>query len=264
MSNLMYLFLLLVSVLIIGMYNANNTYNENLTVPHRNYIFGLRNEKEEKDNKEKDHKERHHKKRRHKHWHRDRNNWNPPEEEIIDRKIGEYKCYYSPGDGEDCSKCSILDHPDINKYILKSKIPPLPNMDEYILKTEIPIVEKDMTEYIHKSEIPDMSKYILKDELPDMSKYILKDDIDKYQKPPECPKAPECPTFPECPTCPIPDKIDMNKYMLKSECKNNSKDYKITDDNKVNFGDLLPDFMRSKAKCIVDDDFRRQSYQKRC
>ena len=40
-------------------------------------------------------------------------------------------------------KCSIKDHPDINKYILKSKIPPIPEMSNYILKTEIPIVEQD-------------------------------------------------------------------------------------------------------------------------
>ena len=84
--------------------------------------------------------------------------------------------------------------------------------------------------------------------------------LDKYQK--QCPDPPKCPTFPECPTCPIPEGIDMDKYMLKEKC--NKKDYKITDDNQVNFGDLLPSFMRGKTQCVVNDDFRRQSYQKRC
>ena len=62
----------------------------------------------------------------------------------------------------------------------------------------------------------------------------------------------------------IPEGIDIDKYMLKSECKREQKQYKLSDDNKINFGDLLPSFMKGKSQCVTTDDFRRKSYQKRC
>ena len=276
----MFIISIFVFVLILGMFQSNNECFES---PHLDNKWGLKSHKPKEEIK-RHHDKRHHGKKHHKDdkRRRDDNEWYPDNdddkddtytEDVIDTKVGEYKCYYVPGEDPECQKafkkCSIKDHPDINKYILKSRIPPLPEMNNYILKTEIPIVEQDMTEYIHKerlpdmsqfipkSELPDMSNYVLKDDIPDMSGYVPKNDLGKYQK--------KCPTFPECPTCPIPEGIDIQNYMLKSECKNDSKDYKITDDNKINFGDLLPSFMKGKTQCIVnDDDFRRKSYQKRC
>ena len=300
MSSIMFITSIFVFVLILGMFQSNKEYFE---IPHPDYIWGLRSDKpkeEIKRHRNKDDKEetnRHH--RRHRH---NRDNWFPDYDdddngdnngdndkkvlhgEVIDTKVGEYQCYYVPGEDPDCQrafkKCSIKDHPDIDKYILKSKIPPMPEMSNYILKTEIPIVEQDITDYIHKTELPDMSQYIRKDQLPDMSQYIPKDqlpDMSKYVLKDKISEIPDyihkddlhkhqkkCPTFPECPTCPIPEGIDIDKYMLKSECKREQKQYKLSDDNKINFGDLLPSFMKGKSQCVTTDDFRRKSYQKRC
>jgi hypothetical protein len=293
MSRIMFITSIFVFVLILGMFNSNT---EHLSIPSPNdYSWGFK-PKPPKEDIERRHGKRHHK--RHHKWHDKNKKWYPDDEEdregkddeeiihgkVIDTKVGEYQCYYVPGDDPDCQKafkkCSIKDHPDIDKYILKSKIPPMPEMNNYILKTEIPIIEQDITEYVHKTELPDMSQFVPKNQLPDMSqfvpknqlpnmsKYVLKDDIsempdyihkndlDKHQK--------KCPTFPECPTCPIPEGIDIDKYMLKSECKREEKQYKLSDDNKINFGDLLPSFMKGKSQCVVNDDFRRTSYQKRC
>jgi len=258
MSSIMFVFSIFIFVLILGMFQSNQ---ENFGIPHPDYIWGLRDEESKRRDDNRDDDRHHRRRRRHRRWEPDDNE---EKEVVIDKQMGEYQCRYVPGEDPDCKKafqkCSIKDHPDINKYILKSRIPPMPDMNNYILKTEIPIVQQDMSEYIHNNDLPDMSQFIPKDQLPDMSEYIPKKDLDKYQK--QCPEPSKCPTFPECPTCPIPEGIDMDKYMLKEKC--NKKDYKITDDNQVNFGDLLPSFMRGKAKCVIDDDFRRQSYQKRC
>ena len=277
----MFVLSIFIFVLILGMFQSSQ---ENLTIPNFDYRWGLKPDEESRENDDKepepeeesdnDNNIRHrdHRRRRRR---RHRNRHFPEEQDCkvdIDTVVGEYQCHYVPGDDPDCKKafkkCSIKNHPDMNKYILKTRIPPIPDMNQYILKTEIPIIEQDITEYVHKRELPDMSQFIPRDQLPDMSAYIHKDNLDEHQNecpaPPECPTSPECPTFPECPTCPIPEGIDIDKYMLKSECKKEQKEYKITDDNEVNFGDLLPSFMRGKAKCVIDDDFRRQSYQKRC
>ncbi len=91
-----------------------------------------------------------------------------------------------------CPKCDILDHPDIDKYVLKSSVPPCPNMSEYIRKSEIPQCPKiDMNEYVKKSTIP----------------------------PPKV-----CPTIEKCPVCPeIPKDL---KY--RKEIKN-IQEFQITD-----------------------------------
>lgn len=52
-----------------------------------------------------------------------------------------------------CAGCDITRHPDIDKYVLKSSIPPCPDMTRYALKSEMcPCV--NMNDYIRKSEIP--------------------------------------------------------------------------------------------------------------
>ena len=87
--------------------------------------------------------------------------------------------------------------PDMNKYVLKSTIPPcpaLPDMSNYILKSECP-------------PVPDLSNYVLKSSIPKQSPVIL--DCSKCQKPsgecPPCPRArcPEvkCPPATKCPSC---------------------------------------------------------------
>jgi len=87
--------------------------------------------------------------------------------------------------------------PDMNKYVLKTTIPPcpaLPDMSNYILKSECP-------------PVPDLSNYVLKSSIPKQGPVIL--DCSKCQKPsgecPPCPRArcPEvkCPPPTKCPAC---------------------------------------------------------------
>ncbi len=102
-----------------------------------------------------------------------------------------------------CKKCDITTNPDINKYVLKSSVPPCPNMSEYIKKNEIPACPKiDLNEYIKKSEIPPPK------ECPkiNLDEYIKKSEVPPQK---ECPKIPE---IPQCPTCPeIPENIKQRK-----------------------------------------------------
>jgi len=93
-----------------------------------------------------------------------------------------------------CPECK---QPDMNKYVLKSSIPPcpaLPDLSNYILKSECP-------------PVPDLSNYVLKSSIPKQNPVIL--DCSKCQKPkgecPPCPRSrcPEvtCPPAAKCPTC---------------------------------------------------------------
>ena len=102
---------------------------------------------------------------------------------------------------KDMGKCPIILHPDITKYVLKSSVPPCPDMRDYVLKSELP-PDVDMDDYILKSEVPACPK------CPEKA----------------CPDAPECPKCPQCPVCPrCPSggdgKVDLEKYMLRSECR---------------------------------------------
>jgi hypothetical protein len=88
----------------------------------------------------------------------------------------------------DCSKCDITSNRDIDKYILKSSIPPCPDMSEFITKNMMN-ANPDLSDYILKSEIKPCEKV-------DVSQYILKSQI------PACPTCPVCPECPICPICP--------------------------------------------------------------
>ena len=94
-------------------------------------------------------------------------------------------------DGMNCKQ------PDMNKYVLKSSIPPcpaVPDLSNYILKSECP-------------PVPDLSNYVLKSSIPRQNPVIL--DCSKCQKPKgECPPCPrprcpevKCPEPAKCPTC---------------------------------------------------------------
>ena len=139
-------------------------------------------------------------------------------------------------------KCDITKSKDIDKYILKTSVPPCPDLSGYILKSEIdpPI---DISNYIKKSEIPplkcpDLNDYILKSEIPpslkcpDLNDYILKSEIPSY---PTCPKhykkITDDPRFKTWLNG-YEDKIDekLSKlYILKKECDNKHTDNKHTD-----------------------------------
>jgi len=91
-----------------------------------------------------------------------------------------------------CNNCEAYKCKNIDRYVLKSSVPPCPDMSQYALKSMVNTCP-DMSNYILKSQIPlltntpDMSKYVLKSqipvcpELPDLSKYVLKSQI------PACP-----------------------------------------------------------------------------
>ncbi len=104
---------------------------------------------------------------------------------------------------EFCKKCNILDYPDIDKYVLKSSVPPCPNLSDYIKKSEIPPCKNDnidLNDYVKKSEIP-----VCKNDNIDLNDYVKKNDI------------------PKCPTCPtLPD-------MKQPNITNNIKEFKIVD-----------------------------------
>ena len=96
-----------------------------------------------------------------------------------------------------CPACSECKQPDMNKYVLKSSIPPcpsLPDMSNYMLKSECP-------------SVPDLSNYVLKSSIPKQNPVIL--DCSKCQKPsgecPPCPRARcpdvKCPPPIKCPPC---------------------------------------------------------------
>lgn len=87
--------------------------------------------------------------------------------------------------------------PNMNKYVLKSSIPPcpaVPDLSNYILKSECP-------------PVPDLSNYVLKSSIPKQQPVIL--DCSKCQKTkgdcPPCPRTrcPEvtCPPPTKCPQC---------------------------------------------------------------
>ena len=100
-------------------------------------------------------------------------------------------------DGAGSKTCPDCKQPDMNKYVLKSSIPPcpsVPDMSNYILKSECP-------------PTPDLSNYVLKSSIPKQSPVIL--DCSKCNKPTgECPPCPrprcpdvKCPPQVTCPSC---------------------------------------------------------------
>jgi hypothetical protein len=86
-----------------------------------------------------------------------------------------------------CSSCDITRHPDIDKYVLKSSVPPCPDLRNYALKSSLS-PDVDMSNYILKSDMEACPPRL------DISDYIHKNSI---------PACPQCPVIPKCPisTC---------------------------------------------------------------
>jgi hypothetical protein len=85
-----------------------------------------------------------------------------------------------------CGNCEAYQCKNIDRYVLKSSVPPCPDMSEYALKSMVKPCP-DLNNYVLKSEIPPCP------EQPDLTKYVLKSQI------PACPTPVVCP---ECPVCP--------------------------------------------------------------
>ena len=103
-----------------------------------------------------------------------------------------------PSQSNDSKHPATCKQPDMNKYVLKSSIPPcpaVPDLSNYILKSECP-------------PVPDLSNYVLKSSIPKQNPVIL--DCSKCQKAKgECPPCPrprcpdvQCPAAQKCPGCP--------------------------------------------------------------
>lgn len=178
--NFYFITLLILSIIIIGMCVPNLvTYEnvlkqENFSMPDASYYdWGLR-----KIRKQKHHKRKHHPGER---------PYQPPM--FQNYSDGEYKCYYEPSAKKKLScqqalsSCPIKYHPQRDKYILKSEIPPMPNMEDYVLKSAIPPAECPP-----EKECPPH---------PDMNLYIHKDNV---PQPKSCAKCPTCPTCPVMPS----------------------------------------------------------------
>lgn len=85
-----------------------------------------------------------------------------------------------------CGSCDAYKCKNIDRYVLKSSVPPCPDMSEYALKSMVKPCP-DLKDYMLKSEIPACP------ERPDLTKYVLKSQI------PACPTPVVCP---DCPVCP--------------------------------------------------------------
>lgn len=107
---------------------------------------------------------------------------------------------------DSCKRCDITKNKDIDKYVLKSSVPPCPDMSQYAKKSMLQ-PSPDMNKYMLKSELPkycssqwaDKDKYMLKSmckpthpqheivykditKHPEYPKYISKEHCKKYKK----------------------------------------------------------------------------------
>lgn len=88
-----------------------------------------------------------------------------------------------------CKYCDITQNKDIDKYVLKSSVPPCPDMSQYALKSQLP-PQYDMSKYILKSKIPEVcsnwrQKVIIEKPLPDNSssgEYIKKEHCRRFKR----------------------------------------------------------------------------------
>ena len=98
--------------------------------------------------------------------------------------------YIYPGEKKqeqtNCANCNAYQCKNIDRYVLKSSVPPCPDMSEYALKSMVKPCP-DLKDYVLKSRIPPCP------ERPDLSKYVLKSQI------PACPNPVVCPVCPVCP-----------------------------------------------------------------
>lgn len=85
-----------------------------------------------------------------------------------------------------CGNCEAYKCKNIDRYVLKTSVPPCPDMSEYALKSMVKPCP-DLKNYVLKSEIPPCP------EQPDLTKYVLKSQV------PACPTPVVCP---DCPVCP--------------------------------------------------------------
>ena len=145
---------------------------------------------------------------------------------------------------EICRKCDIALNKDINRYVLKSSVPPCPDMSNYIEKKNLPAYP-NMDKYILKSKVPACKT-------PDMDDYILKSKI------PPCAPCRECPSCEECPAVP-----DMDNYVRRDDldkiCRNRGGNGEPVDNKDSGGWFNLPKFrwpswLNWGSGSIIDDE----------
>ena len=106
-----------------------------------------------------------------------------------------------------CKYCDITKNKNIDKYVLKSSVPPCPDMSKYATKAMLQ-PQVDMNKYMLKSKLPEYcSAY-----QPDKSKYMLKTQCapqEKYIK-----------VYKD-----ITNHPQFNKYVSKEHCKQYKKSW---------------------------------------
>ena len=130
--------------------------------------------------------------------------------------------HLEPTEYQICKNCDITLNRNINRYVLKSSVPPCPDTSQYATKNMVKSCP-DMNKYILKSKVP-------KDNCPDIRNYVLKSQIPAC---PDCPLAPKCPICPKCVKYPKCKKIyeynikehpEFNKYINKKGCYSKAED----------------------------------------
>ena len=141
-------------------------------------------------------------------------NTSKKKEEDSDFEIGEEQCVEKDAEPIkcNCENCDITKMPGIDKYILKSSVPPCPDMSNYAEKSMIK-PDIDMSKYMLKTNVKPCKK------CPDMSEYVHKSEIPAKV---QCPKCPTCPICPICPDVNISYKKGYNDA-LKSIKKQSSQ-----------------------------------------
>ena len=113
-----------------------------------------------------------------------------------------------------CRNCDITLNKDIDKYVLKSSVPPPVDMEDYARKNMV-CPQINMDDYILKSDVPACPKV-------NMSQYILKSNIPACPDIPQCPKCPKCPVQERCKKIyeyKITEHPEFNKFVSKSDCE---------------------------------------------
>ena len=148
-----------------------------------------------------------------------------------------------PRQYEECRDCDITTNKDINKYVLKTSVPPCPDMSKYAKKSNLcPCV--DMSKYILKSEVPGCHK-------PNLNDYIKKSEI------PACPKCPTCPECPECTYKSIKHHPDYKNHISRKECEKQCE--KHIKDKITKFDENDPKFKKALKKYLKKNNYIKES-----
>lgn len=133
-------------------------------------------------------------------------------------------CILCQGGDKDCRFADITQNVNIDKYVLKSSIPPCPDLTEYAKKNQIPPYPFNKNDWVLKSAIPpcppapNLDDYIRKSEVPNCIK----------QECAQCPIAPICPVVPPC-------RGDKIKVIKKTIYKDRPINQEIIDEEKYGY-----------------------------